>query len=406
MRCCSTTGPGPGPTTPTAAGSDAELIRKIAPPIAALPIVRISKIVGLVLLVAAAVLVPLAVGPGDAFTLSVMAIWGIVAVSLVVLTGWGGQISLGQFAIVGVGAILAGNLVSRWNVDLFITLLAATAAGAVVAALLGLPALRIKGPFLAVVTLSFAVVLDSYVLNPNIFPAIIPQSLNRPLLWGRVDLENERYMLWFCLAALALVIVLARGVRRSRTGRLLIASRDNRKGAEAASVPTTRITLSGFVFSGALAGLAGGLHVILLHGARAGSYQPIQSVEIFSMATIGGLGSIGGAIAGAAGLRGAQDLDQTIRLVGAGVGVLLVLWLIPSGLAGLAAKIRDLVVSRIAAHHGLDLDGHPLRVDETAPVAESSTTIPAGTATGDPTAPTARTARVPPAASSIRPSRS
>ena len=136
-------------------------------------------------------------------------------------------------------------------------------------------------------------------------------------------------MLWFCLAMLAVCVALARGVRRSRSGRLLIASRDNRKAAEAASVAGRWATLQGFVFSGALAGLAGGLHVLLLHGAREGSYQVVQSVEVFSGATIGGLGSLGGAIVGAGGLRGAQDLDATIRLVGAGVGVLIVLWLVP-----------------------------------------------------------------------------
>ena len=147
--------------------------------------------------------------------------------SLVVLTGWGGQISLGQFALVGVGAIVAGNLVSRWNVDLFVTLAVAAAAGSLAALLLGIPALRIRGPFLAVVTLAFAVVLDGYVLNPNVFPDLIPQDVTRPLLWARLDLEDERYMLWFCLAVLSLGVVLARGVRRSRSGRLLIAARDN-----------------------------------------------------------------------------------------------------------------------------------------------------------------------------------
>ena len=223
-----------------------------------------------------------------------------------------------------------------------------------------MPALKIRGPFLAIITLAFAVVLDGYVLNPNVFPSIIPQSVDRPLLWGRIDLENERYMLWFCLSILALSIVLARGVRRSRSGRLLIASRDNSKASEATSVSTRSATLSGFVFAGALAGLAGGVHVILLHGARVGSYQPIQSVEIFSMATIGGLGSIGGAISGAAGMRGMQDLDDTVRLIGAGAGVLLVLWLIPSGLAGLVAKVRDSLVAPLARRHGLDPAGQPL----------------------------------------------
>ncbi len=195
---------------------DAELIRRIAPAVARLRTVRVAKLVGLIVLIAAAVFVPLTLGPSDSFSVSIMAVWGMVAVSLVVLTGWGGQISLGQFAIVGAAAIVAGNLFSRWDVDLFLTLAAGTATGALVAVMLGIPAMRIKGPFLAVVTLAFAVVLDSYVLNPNIFPAIIPQNVERPLVWGRIDLENERYMLWFCLACLAMFIALARGVRRSR----------------------------------------------------------------------------------------------------------------------------------------------------------------------------------------------
>jgi branched-chain amino acid transport system permease protein len=360
---------------------DAELIRPIAPAIAALRTVRVARAAGLVLLVAAMVVVPLLVGPGTSYSLSIMAIWGLVAVSLVVLTGWGGQISLGQFALVGVGAIVAGNLVSRWNVDLFVTLAVAAAAGSLAALLLGIPALRIRGPFLAVVTLAFAVVLDGYVLNPNVFPDLIPQDVTRPLLWARLDLEDERYMLWFCLAVLSLGVVLARGVRRSRSGRLLIAARDNAKATEAASVSTRWVTLSGFVFSGFLAGLAGGLHVLVLHGARVGSYQPVQSVEIFSMATIGGLGSIGGAISGAAGMRGMQDLDATIRLVAAGIGVLLVLWLVPSGLAGLAARVRDRLLVTIARRHGMDLEGQPLPVPtgrrRTSPRAAATADVPA-----------------------------
>ncbi len=376
---------------------DAELIRPIAPAIAALRPVRVAKALGLVGLVAAAVFVPLAIGPGTSYSLSIMAIWGLVAVSLVVLTGWGGQISLGQFALVGVGAIVAGNMVMRWNIDLFVTLAVAAAAGSLAALLLGIPALRIRGPFLAVVTLAFAVVLDGYVLNPNVFPELIPQEVSRPLLWSRVDLEDDRAMLWFCLAVLALGVVLARGVRRSRSGRLLIASRDNSKATEAISASTRWVTLSGFVFSGFLAGLAGGLHVLVLHGARVGSYQPVQSVEIFSMATIGGLGSIGGAITGAAGMRGMQDLDATIRLVAAGAGVLLVLWLIPSGLAGIAARVRDLALKPVARRHGLDLEGQPMVAVATpaAPQERPDADVSAGTFEAEP-APVSGDAPTPP----------
>ena len=89
---------------------DADFIRPLAPAIASLRSVRAVKAAGLLALLAACVVIPIQVGPGSANTLSIMTIWAVVAVSLVVLTGWAGQISLGQFAIVGVGAIVAGNL--------------------------------------------------------------------------------------------------------------------------------------------------------------------------------------------------------------------------------------------------------------------------------------------------------
>lgn len=355
---------------------NAELIRRVHPVVARLRSQRIARWTTLAVVLAAAVWVPTQLSPSTAFSVSVIAVWAMVAVSLVVLTGWAGQISLGQFAIVGASAIVAGNLLARWDVDLFITLAAATATGALVALFLGIPALRITGPFLAVVTLAFAVVLDGYVLNPNVFPDLIPQTVVRPLLWGRVDLEDERSMLWFTLAVLALCVVVAAAVRRSRSGRLLIAARDNRKAAEAAAVPTRWTTLQGFICAGAIAGLAGGVHVLLLRGARAGSYQVVQSVEVFSGATIGGLGSLPGAMLGAAGLRGAQDLDATLRLVAAGVGVLVVLWVVPSGLAGLAARLRDRVLRPLAARSGVDLDGQPL--SEPPPATQPSEPAPEG----------------------------
>jgi ABC-type branched-subunit amino acid transport system ATPase component/branched-subunit amino acid ABC-type transport system permease component len=346
---------------------DAELIRPIHPAIATLRSVQVSRIVGWVAVAAAVILVPLQLAPGASFTGSIMVTWAIIGVSLVVLTGWGGQISLGQFAIAGMAAVVAGNVVIHWNLDLFATLLLASVAGALVALLIGLPALRIQGPFLAVVTLSFAVVLDAIVLNPNITRSMIPETVVRPYLWGRFNLEDERTMLYFCIAVLALAVVLTVGVRRSRSGRLILASRDNLKGAEAASVPSTWIRLTCFVFSGTLAGLAGGLHMLVNHGARGGSYAPYMSVDVFSLTTIGGLGSIPGAIVGAGTGRGLQDASDTLRLVASGVGVLLVLWLIPSGVAGLAAKVRDAVLARLAARHGMDLDGRPLGPAPTAP---------------------------------------
>ena len=321
-----------------------------------LPEVRALRIGGAVLVVAAVLLVPATMSEASLFTLSVATIWGIVTVSLVILTGWNGQISLGQFAFVGVGAIVAGNLMSRWNVDLFLSMAAASAAGALVAFLLGVPALRIRGPFLAVVTLSFAVVLDAYVLNPNIFPELIPQSVERPVLLQRWPLDDQLALFYVTLAGLAFSVLVARGVRMARSGRTLIAGRDNRKASEAMAVSSRRMSLNGFVLSGAIAGMAGSLHMMLLNGARVGSYQVVASVEVFSSSVIGGMSSIAGATTSSIGLRALQDqVDAGLRLVLYGVALLVVLLVVPGGLIGVAFNARDRILGVLARRRGIEV---------------------------------------------------
>jgi branched-chain amino acid transport system permease protein len=272
---------------------------------------------------------------------------------LVVLTGWGGHISLGQFAIVGVGAVVTGNLVLKANVDLFVCLLAAGAAGAVIALLVGLPALRIRGLFLAVTTLAFAVALDSYFLNPVHFRGWIPQSIDRPVLWKRFPLESERAIYYLCLAFLVLAVLVALGVRRARGGRVLLATRDNVRASGAMGVPTTASKLSAFVLAGVIAGVAGGLHVLVLHGVRVGSYQPVKSLEVFSMAVIGGLGSAGGALLGVFGLRLLQGISDAYRLLVTGAGLLFILLVLPGGLGQAVVMLRDRVLRKIAERRGI-----------------------------------------------------
>jgi len=316
--------------------------------LAALPVVRIAKVVGALVVAGAVVWLPFLVGPSAINSVSISVIWAIVGVSLVAMTGWNGQISLGQFAIVGVGAIVAGNLMSKWNVDMFLALLAAVAAGMICALVLGVPALRIRGPFLAVVTLAFAAMLNSYLLNPDIFPSIVPQEVSRPAIWNRFPLTNERTMFWACCAGLALACLFAQGARRARSGRLLLAARDNRKAAEAMSVNARRASLQGFLLAGAIAGLAGGLHVMLLSGARKSTYEPVLSIESFSNTTIGGLGSLGGAILGSIGMRSLSgEMDQSGKLLLNGVGLLVVLYVIPGGLAQGLSRLRDLATGRL-----------------------------------------------------------
>ncbi|MBV8960935.1 MAG: ABC transporter permease [Actinobacteria bacterium] len=336
--------------------SDAGMVRAIPRELRKLPEVRGVRIALGVLVGAFVVILPLFMTnrPSDLNLMSIALVWGIVAVSLVVLTGWGGHISLGQFAIVGTGAVTSGLLQQHTNTDFFVTLAAAGAVGGMVALLLGLPALRIRGPFLAVTTLAFAVALDSHILNPSVFPKLIPDIGDRPVLFQRFPLESERATFYLCLAILALTIVVAQGIRKSRAGRVLIATRENDRAAGAAAVPTTAAKLSGFILAGVMAGIAGGLHVLILHHAGAGTYQPSQSLDVFAMAVIGGLGSIGGALLGVFSIRLLEQVvSGAVRLVITGAGLLVILLFLRGGIAEALMRMRNVWLRWVAKRRGI-----------------------------------------------------
>lgn len=294
-------------------------------------------------------------GPTSQYLAALGIVWGMAAVSLVILTGWGGHISLGQFAIVGVGALVAGNLMIDHNPDYLLVLLASGAAGALISLLVGLPALRIKGLFLAVTTLALAVALDKYVINFNNFPEIIPIGVERPMLWERIDLNDGYYMYLTCLAFLGLSILAAQGIRKARAGRVIIATRDNQRAADASAVPTTSVKLSAFLTAGVISGVAGGLHVLLLTGVEAGTYQPYDSLNLFATAVIGGLGSISGALVGVLLFRFLETITALgdIRAGLTGSVLLIVLLVLPGGIGQLLYNLRDRVLVRIADRRGI-----------------------------------------------------
>ena len=314
-------------------------VRPIPDVLRRLPEVRVAIGGGLALLAVAAVVVPRTWGASNQLTGSFALVWAMVGVSLVVLTGWGGNISLGQFGLVGVGAMVAGNLIADENMDLIFVLVLAGAAGALVALVIGLPALRINSLFLAVTTIAFAVALDSWVLNVNTFPELAPSKVARPLLFGRYDLEDQYAMYVLCLVILVVWILVAVGLRKARTGRALMATRDNERAAAAAGIDPTRTKLSGFLLAGTIAGVAGGLHVQLLHRLSPGSYPVGHSIEVFSTAVIGGLSSVGGAVSGVLLFRYLETVQALgdLRLILTGSGLLFVLYAArrpPPGLRG------------------------------------------------------------------------
>src|SRR5207249_4283221 len=117
------------------------------------------------------------------------------------------------------------------------------------AVVIGLPALRIQGLYLAVTTLAFAIAVQVYLLSPNYFGKYLPsntQTIKRPLLYGRYSIAGPKAYYYLCLVFLALALGSARALRRSRGGRTLIGTRDNERGAQSYGMSVARARLAAF----------------------------------------------------------------------------------------------------------------------------------------------------------------
>jgi ABC-type branched-subunit amino acid transport system ATPase component/ABC-type branched-subunit amino acid transport system permease subunit len=334
--------------------------RPVPRELARLPEVRWPGI-GLVALVTAAlVVVPAFLSESRTNLAAVALIYAVIGLSLVVLTGWAGEVSLGQMAFVAIGAAVGGSITARWGTDLGFGLLGAGLVGAAVAALIGVPVLRRRGLTIAVITLAFSLMTTTWLLNPQFFGEgarfdwLPPARIERPNLFGFIDVGTETRYYFLCLAVLGLAIVAVRGIRRSRSGRVLVAIRENEVAASAYGVNPRSNTLMAFALSGFLAALAGALFVHQQNGIQLGSYSAGESLVVFAMVVIGGLGSIPGALLGAFYVRGVTWLlpvDWQILVTGA--GLLVVLMLFPGGLGAAFADMRDAMLRRVAARRGL-----------------------------------------------------
>jgi branched-chain amino acid transport system permease protein len=338
----------------------AEEVRPIPPMVARLPEVRIARLGGAALVVAAAVLLPTWLSPSDTRLASSVLVFGIVGISLLVLTGWAGQVSLGQIGFVGLGAAIGAVATSDWGLDLSLALLIAGVAGALAAIVVGLPALRLQGLLLGVTTFAFALAMYSYFLNRQFFDWIPTQRIEREPIFGALDYDSEAGVYYVILVVLILATLAVGGIRNSRFGRALIALRENEAGAQAFALRPVRLRITAFAISGFIAAVAGALLVHLQQGYDPDTYSPFLGFLVFTMVIIGGLGSVLGVLLGAFYLEGsyrfASDLpgDAALwRLFSNSLGVLLVLMVLPSGLGGLVYRLRDRALRAVARRRGL-----------------------------------------------------
>jgi branched-chain amino acid transport system permease protein len=347
------------------------VFRPIPQELRGLPEVQRARMFGLLLPLALAIVLPYLVSTPSQTGLQLLPIVGIIAVSLVILTGWAGQISLGQYGLVGIGAAAAGGLIGRHNIDFFAAIGIGIAAGALTAVVIGLPAVRIRGLFLAVTTLAFGFAIQNYVLKTNhwigehIMPDPLAASIRRPMLYGKFDLEDNRAFYFLCLGFLILVLAAAMSFRRHHSGRMLIALRDNQRAATSYSIAPVRTRLAAFAISGGIAGLAGVLFAYQQHNVITGTYDVYSSVQIFLAAAVGGLGSLAFATMSVVAFQATilwgplawhhlgENISSVIPLLLTGPLLILNLYANPAGLAGWAFAERDRWLRRVAKKHGV-----------------------------------------------------
>jgi branched-chain amino acid transport system permease protein len=337
----------------------AEPVRALPPEVAAHG--RWRLVAGLSTGVAAVLLLsaPLYLSPSLTFLAATIAIVSVVTVSITVLSGWGGQLSLGHWALAGFGGVLGSQLVEVRGWPYWVAFLVVGSLGGVVALLIGLPALRLPGPLLAVVTLGFAVVSATWLFDESWFRG--SGVLNRPAWIG----GTEFYFV--AIAFLGVCVVAVRALQRSRFGRNLTAVRDNPVQAAAMGIAVVRTKLTAFVLSGTLASLAGYLWSSGVRSANPEAFPALRSLTLLSAAIIGGLGSVGGALLGTVYILGTSHFGTRISpyfgLASTGVGLLLLLLVLPGGLARVAFALRDLVARRVTG-----LDVRPPVVPQDAPL--------------------------------------
>jgi branched-chain amino acid transport system permease protein len=282
--------------------------------------------------------------------LSLSLVYSLAALSLVLLTGHVGQISLAQGSLLGISAFTTATLVEIHGLPFGLALVVAVTVSVALGVVVGLPALRLQGMALAIATWSFALFAERYVLRQSwLAGGQGGRSITPPKI-GFVDLGDDHTMFVFVAGIFLILLVLVRNVLRGRAGHALAAVRDSEPAAQAMGINVTRYKLLAFALSAGIAGVAGALHAVLVPTLSVNDYNQFVSVTILAIAMIGGIESLfGAALAGLAFIALPQLLkDLGLTLTGSrfdlvlGLGLLVVVVSRPRGLASLVpARRRD-----------------------------------------------------------------
>ena len=340
--------------TPRSASTKPHLLRH--------PLARSTRYLGIASLLAIGLLLPqLVTEPSRLNDYAYILVFLMVAVSATVLTGWAGQISLGQFGFVAIGAYFTAYYGQELGFLPSIALGVLWGVG--VAVVIGIPALRVRGLYLAIITLGFALAVSNYViLIPRLNTSFTgfgsrlePPVIDIPGI-GEWDLGLDKQAYYYlCFICLLVVIAIVSHLRRTGIGRSLLAVRDNDNNAAAYTVSPVRMKLVAFAVSGGVAAFAGGLFAARNSTLIPDFFTPGESIRVLAVSVVGGLSTVTGAVLGTlviVGLPIVFNDTPELRLFGTGVGMLILLLYLPGGLISVVDSLRHQLLEIVTRRTG------------------------------------------------------
>jgi ABC-type branched-subunit amino acid transport system ATPase component/branched-subunit amino acid ABC-type transport system permease component len=285
-----------------------------------------------------------------AAAISTAAVYGFVSLSLVVVVGFCGQLSLAQFAIAGIGAFISTRLAATQDLSFTWAFLIGVAATVLIGAVVALPAVRVRGVNLAVVTLGLAVVVSDVILSNSTYTGgAITGTVVKPASIGGLSVYSVTHPQRYAGVGVALFIIgglLVANLRRGRTGRRMIAVRDNERAAASLGVSVVGTKLYAFAVAAGLAAAGGVLLAYTNTNIVFDSFDVLSSINVLLIAVIGSIGYTTGAIFGGIGNPGGPAQQVLSHEVSTGnwylfIAGLLTIVVLISNPDGVVAKMTE-----------------------------------------------------------------
>lgn len=290
-----------------------------------------------------ALAVPFALGPYGHFILATALIYMLVALSLNILIGMGGQISIGHAGFWALGAYGSAIAVVKFGAPFWVGVLAGGLVAAVFGAIVALPALRVQGHYLAIATLGFALFIQQTLFEwESLTGGRQGMFVPRPTLFG-FELKEDFEYYYLLLVIVGAFVWFTGNFRRSLTGRSLEAFRMSPIAAQSVGIPRARFIVLAFALSAYFTGVSGALYGHMIGHLSTEAFSLTVSLSFLTMAVIGGLDSRVGALLGALFLALAPELLRELKdaqMVIYGITLVLCMQFLPGGLSSLPARLR------------------------------------------------------------------